>query len=57
MIRPPILIPNRLPYKPTKPYIRSTMTIAAGFTCEKGIVLCADRLISQHRNLRRSAFK
>jgi hypothetical protein len=48
-------IPARLSKLPIKPYIRpilepktkrATMTIAAGFECDQGIVLCADRLIS-----------
>jgi len=52
MIRPPILLPDRLPYKLPKPYTllprmgAQSVTIAAGFQCSNGVVLCADTEIN-----------
>src|SRR5208283_3493768 len=52
MIRPPFLLPERLPSRSPKPYIRlqrmgaQAVTIAAGFQCSDGVVLCADTEIN-----------
>ena len=52
MIMPPFLFPERLPFGPPKPYIRpqrmgaQAVTIAAGFQCSDGVVLCADTEIN-----------
>jgi 20S proteasome alpha/beta subunit len=36
-------LPTRKPYTPEKPKGAKAMTIAVGFQCSDGIVLCADR--------------
>lgn len=52
MIRPfPLIqkLPN-LPRKPCIPFVRAeckSMTIAAGFNCKDGVVLCSDTQITQ----------
>jgi 20S proteasome alpha/beta subunit len=46
-------LPARLPYQPRKPYIpqvrqeTKAVTIAAGFRCSDGVVLCSDTQITQ----------
>jgi len=53
MIRPPLPLLERLPYKPPKPdnlpKLREarSMTTAAGFVCSEGVVLCAETQMTQ----------
>jgi 20S proteasome alpha/beta subunit len=56
MITRPFPLIRRLPYTPTKPYIRpalrlpkeraKSMTVVAGFRCADGVLLAADTLVS-----------
>ncbi len=45
----PKLLPQLLPFKPIKPYIRpdnrenKAMTVVVGLMCLDGVVLCADQ--------------
>jgi 20S proteasome alpha/beta subunit len=53
VIRPLLPSPDRLPFQPFKPYIppisegASKMTIAAGFRCKDGVLLCSDMQITE----------
>jgi 20S proteasome alpha/beta subunit len=63
MIRPSVLIPERLPKRPTKPYIpsvntkRKSMTIALSIHAPDGIVLCSDSQLTVPQYMKYSGKK